>query len=111
MIRIRAVDVILRVFDPLAGTKLSMCTALSLGRQIPRKGSRRSLNGLANIVDNAFDQHWIVALRHHSDEGFGARLADHQATPALKLRFGGRDPLPDAVSFQRLAGALEAHVL
>src|SRR5690348_14478580 len=93
MIRIRAVDVILRVFDPVPGAKLSMCTGLGLGRQIPRKGSRGRPHRLANIVDEALDKRAIVALGHDADQRLGARLADHEPPAALELGLGGGNAL------------------
>src|SRR5438270_10761133 len=102
MIKIRAVGVTLPAFDPLAGAKLSMCTALSLGRQIPRKGSHRRLNGLANVLDKPPDERRVVAFGHHADQGLGARLADDQPSAALELGFGGGDALPDDVVLEGL---------
>src|SRR4051794_28741683 len=111
MIRIRAVDVIPRVFDPPPGAKFSMCTASSLGRQIRKKGSRGGPDGLANIVDHPLDHYRIVALGHDSDQRFGSRLADHQAAFAFKFGLGRGNPLADAVRLERLAAAVEADVL
>src|SRR5258708_35249599 len=111
MIKIRAVGVTLRAFDPLAGAKLSMCTALSLGRKIPRKGSHRGLNRLANVIHQALDQRRVVALGHHADQGLGSRLADDEPAAPLELGFGGCDALPDAVVLERLGAAVEADVL
>src|SRR5690242_19213092 len=109
--RIRAVGVTLPAFDPFLGAKLSMCTTSWLGWQIPRKGSRRCLNRLANLIDHALDQCSVVALSHHADQGLGARLPDHQAASPLQLRFGRGNPLPHAVGLERLDPAVEAHVL
>src|SRR5690349_21187490 len=97
MIRIRAVDVIPRVFEPVPGAKLSMCTLPSVSRQVRTKGSRRGFHGLADVVDEAFDQCRIVAFGHDTDQGLGARLANDQATAAFELRLGSSDALADAV--------------
>src|SRR5260221_13558036 len=111
MIRIRAVGVTLPAFDPFCGAKLSMCTALSLGRQIPRNGSRRSLDRLADIVDQPLDQRRVIALGHHPDQRLGPRLADDQAPAALELALHRGDSFPDAVGFERLYASDEGHVL
>src|SRR5437763_10794816 len=105
MIKIRAVSVTLPAFDPLAGAKLSMCTVLSLGRQIPRKGSHRRLNRLANVIDEPLDQRRVVALGHHADQGLGPRLTDDQPAATLKLGFCRGDALPDDVAFERFGAA------
>src|SRR3954447_13223953 len=88
MIKIRAVGVTLPAFDPRTGAKLSMCTASSFGRQIQRKGSRRSLNGLANVVDQPLDQRPVIALRHDPDQRLGPGLPDDEASATLELGFG-----------------------
>src|SRR6185312_17450889 len=111
MIRIRAVDVILRVFDPLPGAKLSMCTASSLGRQIQRKRSRGGPNGLANVVDQPLDQGRVVAFGHYPDQRLGPRLANDKASPAFELTLGSGDALAHTIRLQRLARPAEAHVL
>src|SRR6185437_7918668 len=95
MIRTRAVGVTLRAFDPFCGAKLSMCTKSLLARQIPRIGSRGRLHGLANIVDQPFDERGVVAFRHDADKWLSARFADHQPPAALELRFSGSDSLAD----------------
>ena len=69
--RIRAVGVTLRAFDPLLGAKLSMCTMLLLHPQLRIKGSRRRLDGLANVVHHPFDQCGVVPFRHHPDQRLG----------------------------------------
>src|SRR3954451_4510370 len=103
MMRIRAVDVTLLAFDPLCAAKFSMCTATSLGPQLPRKCSRSGgLHGLADIVDEALDQLRIVALGHDPDQRLGAGLADNEATPTLELGFGVSNALPHAIGFERL---------
>src|SRR4051812_27655641 len=109
--RIRAVDVIPRVFDPLPGAKLSMCTGSSLGPQIPTKGSRGGPNGLANVVDYPFHQCRVVAFGHHPDQRLGARLADDEAAPTGELGLGGGDALAHAIGLERLGSAVEADVL
>src|SRR5690242_15912424 len=111
MMRIRAVGVTLRAFDPFCGAKLSMCTRSSLERQIPRIRSRGRLYGLANFVDEALDQSRILAFGHDPDERLGARLADHETAPALQLRFRGGNPLAHAVRLERLCAAIETDVL
>src|SRR4051794_28259803 len=97
MMRMRAGFVTEPVLLSLPGAKLSMCTISSLVRQIPRKGSRRGLNGLANVVDDALHHCGIVSLRHHPNQGFGAGFADDEAAPALQLGFGGGDAPANAV--------------
>src|SRR5690242_14954353 len=111
MIRTRAVDVILRVFDPLPGAKLSMCTASSCGRQLPRNGSRRGLDGLANLVNDALDQRRVVAFGHHPDQRFRSRLADDETALALQLSLRRSDALAHAVRLERLGAPAETHVL
>src|SRR3982750_4526727 len=106
----RAVEVIESTFVPLPGAKFSMCTTMAFDRQIPRKCSRGRLHGLANVVDQALDQCWIVALGHHADQGFGPRLGEDEAALALELGFGGGNPLPDTIRLERLAAAVEADV-
>src|SRR5689334_2636309 len=111
MIRTRAVAVIGSAFVPLPGAKFSMCTALSFGGQIRTKRSRRGLNRLADVVDDALDECWIVALGHDPDQGLGARFADDEPALAFELRLGGGDPSPHAVGFERFGRAVEADVL
>src|SRR3954469_17507529 len=86
MMRIRAVDVTLLAFDPRFAAKFSMCTRSSLGRQIPRNGSRRRLDRLADAIDHALDHGHVLAFGHHPDNGLGARLADDEAS--LPFEFG-----------------------
>src|SRR4051794_30394186 len=112
MMRIRAVDVTLLAFDPLFAAKFSMCTATSLGPQLPRKSSRSGgLHSLANIVDEALDQLRIVAFGHDPDKRLGAGFANDEPPAPLELGFGGGDALPDAVGLERLGTAVEAHIL
>src|SRR3954468_9624834 len=101
MIRMRAVVDIESVFGPPLEAKFSMCTATSFRRQIPIKCSRGRLDRLANVVDNPLNERGIVAFGHHSDEWFGAGLADQQASTALQLGLGGRNALADIVGLQR----------
>src|SRR5205823_10320774 len=91
-IRIRAVDVIPGVFDPLPDAKLSMCTGKSCRRQMRTKGSRGGPHGLADVVHEPLDELGVVAFRHHSDQGLGARLADDESAAPLELGFRGGDP-------------------
>src|SRR6185312_3216331 len=111
MIRIRAVGVTLRAFDPFCGAKLSMCTKSSLARQIPRIGSRRRLDGLADVVDHLRYEVRIVAFGHHPAQRLGARFADHEAAAAFELRLRRGDALPHAVGLERLRAAVEVNVL
>src|SRR5436190_6983756 len=99
--RMRAVFVTESAVFPLLGAKLSMCTRSSLGRQIPRKRSRRRLHGLADVVDDPLHERRVVALRHHPDQRLGARLADDESALALELGLGGRDALANAVRLER----------
>jgi len=75
-----------------------------------RKGSRRRLDRLANVIDHPLHQRRIVAFGHDPDQRLGARFADHETPLALELGFGGGDPLADAVNLERSA-AVEADVL
>src|SRR4051794_23862114 len=111
MIRMRAVVDIESVFGRPLEAKFSMCTTTSFRRQLPIKCSRGRLDGLANVVDDALDERGIVPFRHHPDQRLGPRLADEQPPPALQFGFGSSDALADAVRLQRLAAAIEAHVL
>ena len=100
MIRIRAVDVILRVFDPPPGAKLSMCTVQSCERQIPRKGSRRRPDRLANVIDDALDERRIISLGHDADQRLGPR-GSHQDAAGLA------EACPDTTFVLQHAGMLE----
>src|SRR3569833_1491066 len=111
MIRIRAVEVIDRFFDPLSGAKFSMCTASSSDRQMPRKGSRRRLGCRANVVDQPLDELRVLAFGHDPNQRLGSGLADHEAAPALKFGFGCGDALADAIGFERRCAAVETNVL
>src|SRR5258708_15118864 len=111
MIRIRAVDVIPRVFDPFPGAKLSMCTALSLGHQVRTKGSRRGPNCLANVVDDLFDQCRVVALSHNPDQRFSTGLSNDQASASFELSLGGGDALLDPIAFDRFAPPTKSSIL
>src|ERR1041385_4665527 len=108
--RIRAGSVIESALDPLLGAKLSMCTGKWCGGQIPTKGSRRRLHGLANIVDHTLDEGHVLPLGHHPNQRLGARLPDDEPSPALELRLRRRDALANAVHLQR-STAVEADVL
>src|SRR4051794_34281393 len=111
MMRIRAGFVTESAFDPLPGAKFSMRTIKSFGRQIRTKRSRRRLDRLANVIDHALHEGRVVAFRHHTDQWLGARFADHETPTTLELGFRGGNALLDAVGFQRLRTAVEAHVL
>src|SRR4051812_13369420 len=111
MIRIRAGIVTDPTSAPPRAAKLSMRTATAFRSQMRRNGSRRRLDGLANVVDEALDQSRIVAFGHHPDQGFGARLADDQPAAALELGLRCGDALADAVGLERLGAAVEADVL
>src|SRR3954447_17998819 len=111
MIRIRAMPLIDSALDPVRGAKFSMCTMKAFARQTPRKCSRGRLDRLADVIDQPRDQRWIVAFRHHPDQGLGARLADDQPAAALKLGCGGGDSLAHAVGLERLGAAVEPDVL
>ena len=89
MMRTRAGFVMKAAFDPLLGAKFSMCTETVFGGQIPRKRSRRRLNRLADVVDNALDERRIVALCHDPDQRLRARFAYDEAAPSLQFGFGG----------------------
>src|SRR5262245_15518295 len=109
--RMRAVEVIESAFVPLPGAKFSMRTEMLFHPQIPRNGSRGRLNGLANVVDQSFDDSQVVAFGHHPDQRLRARFADDEPAPALKLSLRRGDALPHTIGFERLAGAVEANVL
>src|SRR5947208_7129803 len=109
--RIRAGFVTESAFDPFPGAKFSMRTTESFGRQLRTKRSRRRLNGLANVVDQALHESSVVTFGHHADQGLGARFADYQASAAFELGLGGGDASLDAVRLQRLGAAVETHVL
>src|SRR5689334_14075030 len=100
MIRTRAVAVIESAFVPLPGAKFSMCTIKSFGGQIRTKRSRRGLNRLANVVDDALDQLGIVAFGHHPDQRLGPRFADDEAALAFELGLSRCDALADAVGLE-----------
>src|SRR5216117_2630914 len=105
--RIRAGFVTESAFDPLPGAKFSMRTIMSFERQLPTKRSRGRLDRLADVVDHALNDGGIVAFRHHPDQRLGARFADNEASLALELGLGGRDPLSHSVGLERRA-AVEA---
>src|SRR3982751_1584652 len=102
---IRAIEVILFAFEPLPGAKFSMCTIERFGGQIRTKRSRRRLNGLAYVVDDALDERGIITFGHDPDQRLGTRLADDQATPALELRLGRGNPFAYTVRFKRCSFA------
>src|SRR5206468_12145182 len=111
MIRIRAARLTAAAFVPLVGPKLSMCTPMSLRRQIPTKRSRGGLHRLANVIDQPLDERRVVALGHDPNQRLGARFADDQPPLSFEFGLGGGNVLPDAVAFERLAAAVEADVL
>src|SRR4051794_3125952 len=102
MMRIRAVDVTLLAFDPRFAAKFSMCTRSSLGRQIPRNGSRGRLDRLANVVDQAPNHFGILAFGHDPDQRLGTRLADEEAAPPFELGLGCSNAFPHTIGFERL---------
>src|SRR5579884_514788 len=110
MMRMRAGFVIDAALLPLLGAKFSMCTDKSFGEQIPRKGSRRRLNCLANIVDDPLHEGRIISFGHDANQGLGARLADDQTPPALELGLGRGDAFAHAVDLERRT-PVEPHVL
>ena len=75
--------------------------------QLRTKGSRRALHSLANVVDQAFDQLWIVAFGHDADQRLGARLADDEPAATLQFGLGCGDPPEDAVGLQRRSPPLK----
>src|SRR3982750_1700003 len=96
IMRIRAVDVTLLAFDPRFAAKFSMCTRSSLGRQIPRNGSRGRLDRLANVVDDTLDDGHVLAFRHHPDDRLRTRLADEEAALPFELGLGCGNAFSDA---------------
>src|SRR5690348_1563250 len=111
MIRTRAVLANESVLDPLGGTRFSMRTESSFHRQLPRNRSRGGPHSLADVVDDALDERWVVAFGHHADQRLCPRLANDQAAAPLQLGLGGGNALPDAVRLQRLRATVETHVL
>src|SRR5689334_11408804 len=109
--RIRAGFVTESTFELFFGAKFSIRTISSLRRQLPRKGSRGCLNGLANAIDEPLDHGGIFTFGHDADQGLGARLADEQPPLPFELGLGSGDALPDAVGLERLGPAVEADVL
>src|SRR5262245_21283084 len=93
------------------GTKLSMRTGTSSGPQLRTKGSRRALHRLANVVDQAFHERFIVAFGHDADQRLGAGLADDETTATFEFGLGGCNPLAHFVGLERSSAAVEAHVL
>jgi len=88
-----------------------MRTGSSSGPQLRTKRSRGALNCLANVLDEALHERFVIAFSHHADQGFGTRLADYEPSAALQLGLRRGDTLAHAIGFQRCSTAVETNVL